>query len=88
MISTLTKRRDMHLKLFMFKQKLNGEIVNTRQINTRAHDAILFLTIRPNSEKYKVNVYYRGALLWNEMSVKERSIESYDELKSYLKTRL
>ena len=75
----------MHLKLFMFKQKFNVEIVNNRQVNTRAHDALLFVTNRPKSEKYKVNVYYKGALLWNEMSLLERSIDSYDDLKTYLK---
>ena len=86
-VSTLNMRRIMHLKLFMFKQRENMNFVNNRKVNTRAHDAILFVTKRPNSEKYKLNVYYKGALLWNEMTVPERSIETYDELKVYLKNQ-
>ena len=84
-VSMLKERRIMHLKLFMFKQKSNKEIVNTRLVHTRAHDALLFTTIRPKSEKYKINVYYQGTLIWNAMNVHERSIETYTELKCYLK---
>ena len=69
-------------------QKENVDIVNTRQVNTRAHDATLFSTRRPNSEKYKVNVYYKGALEWNAMTVPERLIDTYEELKMYLKSQL
>ena len=86
-VSTLNTRRIMHLKLFMFKQRDNMNFVNNRKVNTRAHNATLFVTKRPNSEKYKLNVYYKGALLWNETTVPERSIETYDELKVYLKNQ-
>ena len=78
----------MHLKLFMFKQRNNMDIVNIRQVHTRAHDAILFITNRPNSEKYKLNVYYKGALLWNDMTVPELSFETYNKLKDYLKIQM
>ena len=84
-VRLLKLRRIMHLKLFMFKQKGNNEIVNNRQVFTRLHDATLFVTNRPNSEKYKINVFYKGALIWNSMTVQERSIETYEELKRYLK---
>ena len=83
-VKKLDVRREMHLKLFMFKHKLNLEIVNTRPVNTRAHGATLFVTIRPNSEKYKMNIFYKGALLWNNMNVMERNIATYGELKEYL----
>ena len=85
-VSTLNKRRNMHLKLFMFKQKNNVDIINNRQVNTRAHDALLFITSRPNSEKYKLNVYYKGALEWNNMTIFERSMDTYEELKDHLKS--
>ena len=86
-VVTLNKRRIMHLILFMFKQKCNADIVNNRNVNTRVHDAQLFMTSRPNSEKYKVNVLYKGAMIWNSMTVAERSIETYEKLKKYLKTK-
>ena len=64
-INKLEDRTNLHLNLYMFKQKGNVEIVNTRNVRTRAHNALLFTTLKPNSEKYKRNVYYKGALLWN-----------------------
>ena len=60
-------------------------LVNSIVINTRAHDALLFTTVRPNSEKYKNNVLYKGAILWNARSPTLRNIESYVNLKSLLK---
>ena len=63
MNSKLGLRRYMHLLLFMFKQKSNVEIVNSRVINTRIHNALLFITEKPNSEKYKNNVLYKAAVL-------------------------
>ena len=86
-LTRLKERRIMHLKLFMYKQKNNMEILNNRQVYTSAHDAPLFNTIRPNSEKFKINVYYKGALIWNAMTVQERSMDTYTELEVYLKDR-
>ena len=40
-INKLKERRIMHLNLFMFKQKSNQQIVNLRNVRTRAHDSIL-----------------------------------------------
>ena len=60
-IAKLEVRRIAHLRMFMFKQKNNVMIVNRREVNTRAHDALLFTLFRPNNEKYKRNIYYNGA---------------------------
>ena len=61
-IPNLIARRKMHLQLYMFEQKSNHNIVNNREICTRAHDAVLFTNVKPNSEKYKTNILYKGAL--------------------------
>ena len=61
-IAKLCDRRLLHLNLFMYKQQGNVNIVNTRNVRTRAHDAVLFKTIKPNNEKFKRNVFYSGAL--------------------------
>ena len=73
-ISKLQDRRLLHLNFFMYKQKLNVNIVNNRNIRTRAHDALLFTTVKPNNEKYKRNVFfikerYYGIIsqLWREI---------------------
>ena len=69
----------------MYKQKTNVCIVNSKVIKTRAHDALLFSMQKPNSEKYKNNVLYKGPVLWNARSVADHRIYSYDILKSKLK---
>ena len=78
----------MHLLLYLFKQKANMNIVNTRIIQTRGHDALVFTTERPMSEKYKNTVLYKGATLWNCLTVVERYIQSYESMKIYLKDQI
>ena len=39
-VSEFKKRRLLHLNLFMYKQKSNKKIVNTRNLRTRAHGAL------------------------------------------------
>ena len=80
-ISSLAARRQMHVVNFMFKQQTNLDIVNNRAIFTRAHDAVLFLTIKPRNETTKKSLIYRGAMLWNALSVDIRNIESYEDFK-------
>ena len=59
-IAKLALRRRMHLLLYMHKQKSNMNIVNSRVINTRLHDALIFVNDKPKSEKYKNTVLYKG----------------------------
>ena len=84
----LKDRRILHLNLFMFKQKGNVHIVNTRDVRTRAHDAPLFNTVKFNNEKYKKNIYCKGALSWNSLTVAERNQEDYTIFKSQQKQKL
>ena len=43
-------------------------IVNIRDGHTQAHDVILFITVKPNSEKYKTIFYFEEALVWKSFS--------------------
>ena len=86
--ANLISRRKMRLQLYMFKQKHNNCIVNDRNVYTRSHDAILFTTVKPNSEKYKNNVLYKGAIAWNGLSVAIRKSQTYSILKELLNKRL
>ena len=63
-------------------------IVNNRNVRTRAHDALLFITVKPNNEKFKRNVFYSGALLWNNLPVHERNLPTYDKFKTAQKKKL
>ena len=87
-ISKLKERRLMHLNLFMYKQKNNVKIVNKRNVRTRAHDALLYTTSKPKNEKYKRNVFYKGALLWNNLPVEERNLQTYTIFKTRQKLKL
>ena len=81
-LAKLEARRIAHVRMFMYKQKGNEMIVNNMEIHTRAHDALLFTTILPRNEKYKRNIYYNGALKWNELSVQIRQCDTYETFKS------
>ena len=87
-VAKLELRRKMHLLLYMYKQKSNVDILNSRIINTRMHDALVFITNKPNSEKYKNNVLFKGPILWNSRTVEERNIQSYETLKNILKKEI
>ena len=72
----------------MFKQQTNVDIVNSRNVRTRAHDALLFTTIKPNNEKFKRNVYYKGALSWNSLPIIDRNCPDFNKFKSSQKTTM
>ena len=77
------------LNLFMYKQKQNVDIVNTRNARTRAHDALIFKTLQ--NEKYKRNIFYKGALSWNRLyslPVHKRNIDTSDKFKDIQKKKL
>ena len=57
-------------------------------VATRLHDAILFTTKKPNSEKYKLNVLYKGATAWKSLSVVIRKSQTYITLKDILNEKL
>ena len=79
----------MHLLLYMHKRKGNTALVNNRDVCIKTHDAVSFLTDKPNSEKYKKNVFfYKGALAWNSLSVQIRKPQMYIVLKDLLNQQL
>ena len=69
--------RKVQLNLFMYKQQGNMVIVNRRNVNTRAHDALLLTTQKTNNEKYKQNIFYRGTISWNNLPAIERNINDF-----------
>ena len=73
-----TPQRVTHLLNFMFKNKNNKKFLNDRNIHTRLHDAPVFKLTKPNCEKFKANVFYNGAFLWNNLRPNIRNIETFD----------
>ena len=77
-VPELIKRRDAHLLNYMYKKKTCIELLDIKNINTRARAAALFKTINPNCEKYKNIVFYKGAMTLNFLPVFVRNIDTYD----------
>ena len=82
-IPQLAVRTDSTLKKFMYLQQSNDIYVVNRQINTRAHDAIVFQTCIPKIGKHKTRTMYRGIQLWNSLGVEEINIEHYNMYKEH-----
>ena len=77
----LTMRREAHIVNFIFKYRNDVKYINNRDVRTRLHDAPVFITKKPNNEKYKQNVFYYGAIKWNNFPVNVRNTESYEKFK-------
>ena len=74
-ISPLDVRRDVHLLLFMHKQLYKKELIKEGNYNTRLHQAPVFNVYKPNNEKAKQNILYRGAISWNALLAEHRNTE-------------
>ena len=61
-VAKLNRRRDAHLLNFMYKMKDCVQLLDIKNINTRARAAPLFKTIIPKCEKDKNSVLYNGAM--------------------------
>ena len=79
-ISPLKDRRLSHLLIFMSKEKTNQNLLKLARIKTRLHLAPVFNTYKPNNEKARANVIYRGAIEWNNLPSIERNL-NLDEFK-------
>ena len=71
------KKRQVHLRNFMYKQQNHIELITRRNIRSRLHDAIVFKLYKPSSEKSRQNVIYRGALEWNKLNKEQRLLANY-----------
>ena len=78
----LDVRRTAHINNFMFKRLEKLDLVDDRNIRTRAHDAPLFKVKVPKCEAYKRSVEYAGSLQWNNLPSRMRNIDSYDSFKA------
>ena len=85
----LVKRRNAHLLNFMYKKKQCIELLDIKNVHTRARDAVLFKTIIPRCEKYKHSVFfYKGAITWNSLPDTIRNIDTYDSFKELQKKNM
>ena len=87
-LSILANRRIHHVYNFIYKHQSNHTLLDIHDIRTRAHDAVLYTTNRPNCEKFKHNVFFYGARLWNQLPVHERKIDNYESFKNVQKKEM
>ena len=73
----LSDRRRAHTLNFMYKRKEKKDLLNRREIRTRAHDAPLFNVLIPRCEAYKRSVGYAGSTLWNDLPPAVRNTDCY-----------
>ena len=81
-IAPLSDRRDLHLLLFMHRLKNCDNLLKKRNIATRLHQAPVFWCYKPNNEKARLNVFYRGAISWNGLLANERNLD-FNEFKKH-----
>ena len=65
----------------MYTRKAKGELLNRREIRTRAHDGPLFTVKIPRCEAFKRSVGYAGAVRWNDLTPTIRNTNTYKEFK-------
>ena len=83
-IAPLDIRREMHLLLFMHKQTCKEHLLKKHAVMTRLHQAPVFNAYKPNNEKAKQNVLYRGAISWNALQSSNRNL-NFKDFKNKLK---
>ena len=85
----LKARRKAHTLNFMYVRKSRRpDLLNRREIRTRAHDAPLFVTKVPRCEAFKRSVGYHGAVAWNDLSAHARNTGTYETFKDTQKKRM
>ena len=71
----------------MHKETLKKTLIKPKRINTRLQDAPVFHTYKPNIEKAKASVLYRGAIEWNALGANLRNLD-FDHFKLHQKQEL
>ena len=86
-VAPLKDRRLSHFIIFMNKEKSNQNLIKTPLVQTRLHMALVFNTYKPNNEKARANIIYRGPIEWNKLPAIERNLNCDDfkkKQKNYL----
>ena len=66
----------------MHRLKNCDNLLKKRNIATRLHQAPVFWCYKPNNEKARLNVFYRGAISWNGLLANERNLD-FNEFKKH-----
>ena len=87
-ISNLENRRRVHLRNFMYRNKKKCVMKDDNSITTRHNSGPTFKVMKPNCETYKRNVYYAGAVEWNNIDADIRKLDHFYQFKRIQKSWL
>ena len=85
-ISNLKNRRKVHLRNFMYRNKKKCIVKEENNIVTRGNSGPMFKVTKPNCESFKRNVYYNGAIEWNNLHAEVRKLEHFYQFKRLQKS--
>ena len=71
----------------MHEERENEGLLKNPEIRTGLHYAPVFYTYKPNNEKTRSNVLYRGAIEWNKLTDNNRNLD-HDDFKQLQKKHL
>ena len=81
-VPKLEDRRLAHVNNFMYGRLKRPQLIDVRDVRTRAHDAPMFKIKVPKNEAYKRSVEYYGSNQWNSLPVNIRNIDDYVAFKT------
>ena len=88
-VPLLGERRRAHTLNFMYQRKeKRGDLLDRKQVRTRARDAPLFNVSIPRCEAFKQSIGYHGATSWNELPPDIRNLGSYQSFKGKQKLEM
>ena len=76
-VAFLSDRRRSHVLNFMYQRTSRKDLLNSKIIGTRAHDAPLFNTAIPRCKGFKRSVGYSVSMEWNNLPPTTRNIDNY-----------
>ena len=79
------------LTSFMFNKSKDTTLIKAKRTegaNTRSQSKVLFKVKKPNTEKYKASLSYRGPKKWNNLPESIQKSENKYVFKTKLKTEL
>ena len=87
-VPKLKSRRIAHVNNFMYSRLSKFELVDKRDIRTRAHAAPLFKVKTPNLTTFMRSVGYAGATQWNSLPQGARNLGHLASFKARQKKEL
>ena len=88
LIPFLDDRRTCHLANLVYKRKHIQDYIQLPNRRLRNFEAPVFIEYQSNNATFERSVLFKGAKLWNGMSVEDRNIENYDSFKRQRKKRM